>query len=186
MVTESHYQSLLEKSIQGDSEAYREFLEIISQWTFRFLNRYSLNEFDRDDLIQEVLLAIHKALPTFLASGSVKSWIFSIIRFKLMDFFRKKYKHKTESIDDLEFMIDACAHVPDHQNELEIWDYLDQALQKLPDTQHQIIRMLKIDCYPIAEVARRLDMTPGAVKTTASRAYKRLRDIMANMERRDS
>jgi RNA polymerase sigma-70 factor (ECF subfamily) len=51
-------------------------------------------------------------------------------------------------------------------------------LEKLPDSQREVILMLKVSDMSLAEVARATSSTVGAIKQKAHRAYARLREII--------
>jgi RNA polymerase sigma-70 factor (ECF subfamily) len=51
-------------------------------------------------------------------------------------------------------------------------------LEKLPDSQREVIVMLKVSDMSMEEVARATSSTIGAIKQKAHRAYARLREII--------
>lgn len=51
-------------------------------------------------------------------------------------------------------------------------------LGTLPAREREVVEGLFLDELPVAELARRLGVEPGAVRTTKSRALKRLREIL--------
>ena len=54
----------------------------------------------------------------------------------------------------------------------------EEMLAELPDSQREIISMLKMDGFSIDEIAKATNSTPGAVKQKAHRAYTRLRAVL--------
>lgn len=55
---------------------------------------------------------------------------------------------------------------------------LDVALASIPEDYAQAVRFYDLQALPIAEVARRLSRSPGAVHMLRARAYDRLREIL--------
>jgi RNA polymerase sigma-70 factor (ECF subfamily) len=51
-------------------------------------------------------------------------------------------------------------------------------LETLPDSQREVILMLKVSDMSLEEVARATSSTVGAIKQKAHRAYARLREII--------
>ena len=61
----------------------------------------------------------------------------------------------------------------------DLFDLLAQALLTLPKEQEQVFRLRLIDGYSINEVAVRLSIEPGTVKSRLNRATKHIREFMS-------
>jgi RNA polymerase sigma-70 factor (ECF subfamily) len=57
--------------------------------------------------------------------------------------------------------------------------WLEQILKELPDSQREVIVLLKVSGMSLEEVARVTSSTVGAVKQKAHRAYEKLRRVLA-------
>src|SRR5690606_25837461 len=66
----------------GDQTAYRSFLEETSHDVRRFLLR-RIPASDVDDVLQEILVSLHKARHTYDGERPILPWIFAIARFRL-------------------------------------------------------------------------------------------------------
>lgn len=55
-------------------------------------------------------------------------------------------------------------------------DHLNAALEALPDDYAQVVRLYDLEGLPIAEVAQRMNRSPGALHMLRARAHARLRD----------
>lgn len=82
--TERRLAALLHASVAGDQHAYRRFLDELAQH-LRMRLRQHLRQPDADveDLVQEVLIAVHKGLDTFRPDVPLTAWINAIARYKL-------------------------------------------------------------------------------------------------------
>ncbi len=166
------FADLMRQSQAGDKVAYERLLRAIAPLIRSFFLRRIVSEHDVDDLLQNTLVAIHKASHTYNTNRSFMGWMFAIARYKLNDSLREHYRKTVvldHSIDDdvrnTEYHVTNLPTASEHLTEL---------LQVLPETQRQIVTLLKIEGYTIREAALRLNMSESAVKVAAHRAYKNL------------
>ena len=71
--------------------------------------------------------------------------------------------------------------LPQGRVEVEHRDALptfDELVAALPDSQREVVTMLKVGGLSLEEVARATSSTVGAVKQMAHRAYRRLRELL--------
>jgi RNA polymerase sigma-70 factor (ECF subfamily) len=61
---------------------------------------------------------------------------------------------------------------------------LEELLAPLPESQREVIQMLKVAGMSLEEVARATSSSVGSVKQKAHRAYEKLRERMGGMELR--
>lgn len=167
--------ALMQAAQNGDAVAYRQLLGEISPVIKRFLRSRLFSDTALDDLLQEILLAIHTARHTYRPEQPFQHWMFGIARHKLIDYFRKQGRLNAREVsgDDLVTFMSDPANTPE-----EALSYKDihQALTQLPDKQRRVMVLTKIEGYSMAEAAAKLGMTETAVKVTAHRAYKRLKE----------
>jgi RNA polymerase sigma-70 factor (ECF subfamily) len=64
------------------------------------------------------------------------------------------------------------------QQKVSITLPFDELLARLPESQQEVLTMLKVDGLSIEEIARATSSTAGAVKQKAHRAYQRLRSFL--------
>lgn len=167
--------ALMQAAQKGDAAAYGTLLTTISPILKRFLKSRLFNDAALDDILQEILLAIHTARHTYRPEQPFEHWMFGIARHKLIDYFRRHSRKQAREVsgDDLVTFMADTANTPE-----EALSYKDirQALHQLPDKQRQVVMLTKIEGYSMAETARKLGMSETAVKVTAHRAYKKLKE----------
>lgn len=162
----------------GNASDFEALLEHAVSLAMPFLKNHSIPDHDCDDIVQEILIGVHRSLRTYQKKSPGKAWLFSIIRYKLADFFRRKYRH---SAKDLNEELDLFFYDIDLEQELirnELKEQLYQALSKLNKTQESVIRLLKFEGHAIKDVAQRLNLSEANVKVIASRGYKKLALIL--------
>jgi RNA polymerase sigma factor (sigma-70 family) len=67
--------------VTGDSDAKAQFSELMEAYAGpirRLCAAYAIGGADRDDLFQEIFLAVWRALPGFRGDASVRTWLYRI------------------------------------------------------------------------------------------------------------
>ncbi|MDE3017363.1 MAG: sigma-70 family RNA polymerase sigma factor [Pseudomonadota bacterium] len=165
-------EELMHAAQRGDGPAYAQLLREITPLIKGFLYNRLGDNAENDDLVQETLLAVHKASHTYNTDRPFKAWMFAIADHKLKDYLRSHYqKAALIKVDFAEIEHSLTDNVTDTPSAGEL---LDEILETLPDKQRRIVRMMKIDGYSVEQVALAMNMSPSAVKVSAHRAYKLL------------
>ena len=165
-------EELMHAAQAGDNTAYAELFRKITPLIKGFLYNRLGNRADNDDLVQDILFAIHRSSHTYNTDRQFKAWMFAIANYKLKDYLRAHYrKAEFTEIDFAEIEHILSSDVTDTPSSSEL---LSEVLEILPDKQQKIVRMMKIDGHSVEQVALAMDMSPSAVKVSAHRAYKLL------------
>lgn len=160
----------MQKAQNGDKAAYERLFKSITPIIRNFIHKYLGTNPDCEDVVQEILLAIHRSSHTFNTNRSFRNWMFAIASYKLKDYLRALYRKKElkqvdfASVED--FLITDVTK-PTSENEV-----LNELLYDLPKKQQKIVRMMKIEGYSVKEVAKAMEMSISSVKVAAHRAYK--------------
>lgn len=172
---DTEWPGLMQAAQQGDAVAYTRLLTAISPPLKRFLKSRLFNDAALDDILQEILIGIHTARHTYRPEQPFAHWMYGIARHKLVDYFRRYGRNNAREVsaDELVTFMADTANTPE-----EALSYKDirQALRQLPEKQRHVVAMTKIEGYSMAEAATKLGMSETAVKVTAHRAYKKLRE----------
>jgi RNA polymerase sigma-70 factor (ECF subfamily) len=163
--------NLMVAGLAGNQIAYGEFLTK-AELQLRFFVSRKIASADADDVLQEILISIHKARHTYDGQRPIIPWLMSIANFRILDHLRKHYcqmRHKTTNIDGLEnILADVTKGGENSEYEGEL---LDDVSQK----NKQILTMMHIEGYTAKEVAAKIGMGESAVKVAAHRAIKKIR-----------
>jgi len=165
--------ALMRLAQAGDKRAYAELLHETARLLRPFLARRMSLESEVDDLLQDILISIHKARHTYDGLRPYKPWMYAIANFRLRDHLRAHYadplRHAVAIAE-----VENDMHVDVTESALS-YESIKGEIDRLPETQATILRMLHQDGYTAREVAQRIGMTESAVKVAAHRAYKVLR-----------
>jgi RNA polymerase sigma-70 factor (ECF subfamily) len=171
----------LERLMLAYQQADRESAETLMEALVPILSRFFMSTVDGrqncDDLVQETLLRIHRARHSYRPSDPLLPWVFAIARHARVDQFRKRHRTKIhESIVEQEILE---RHPASSGGDKALPDF-ESLVSYLPESQKQVVTMLKVFGMSVEEVARATSSTAGSVKQKAHRAYDRLRAILQN------
>jgi RNA polymerase sigma-70 factor, ECF subfamily len=171
-LSEERLRSLLASGLAGDAPAYHGFLKELSAHLRAFLRRRLPNLPEEvEDLVQELLLAVHNQRHTYDARQPFTPWVYAIARYKLADFLRRR--SRKESLND-PFDEDESVLATYDGDAADARRDLAKLLAQLPDRQRLPIIHVKIDGMSVAETARLTGMSPSAIKVGVHRGLKAL------------
>jgi RNA polymerase sigma-70 factor (ECF subfamily) len=138
------------------------------------------NRFDAEDLAQETFIKAYKKLDTLKNPEKTKSWLYSIARNTVMDFFRKnKNREVGESNALLENIAQATAtDLQDYAAEREISKELERFIDKLVKEDRAIIRLLYYEGFTYKEIVKLLNINENTLKSRLHRARKVLLEMI--------
>lgn len=170
--SEDNWGWLMAQAQEGNSHHFVTLLQEVSTFLRPFLLQRMGGMDQAEDVLQEILLTLHRARHTYDPTRPFKPWLYAVANSRVMEFWRKhKKREEFESplIDEQTEMLIAEEDIS--RFELET---LKQALDQLSESQQEIIRLLKIEGHSVKEVAEKLSMSEAAVKVAAHRGYKKI------------
>ena len=176
LVTDSgdNLAALMRRSLNGDTQAYAELLQETARLLRPFLSKRIYASTEVDDVLQEILISIHKARHTYDGQRPFKPWMYAIAKFRLQDHLRAHYADQLHGAEDLSELEEI---LPDDVTETGFnYETISEEVEKLPEKQATILRLMHQEGYTSKEVAEKIGMNESAVKVAAHRAYKVLRE----------
>ena len=123
------------------------------------------DKFDSDDILQEIHIAAYRNFGGLKSNDAFKSWLLSIARNKLNDYFRKKASRLDIPVDNLTD-IRPLGSMLCRSSIPAVTD----TLEKLGDKDKQILYLYFWKQYSQAEIASKLGVPLGTVKSRLSSA----------------
>lgn len=171
---ESELPALMVRYQQGDGVAVEELIRWLAPYLMRFFAASGAGAGDAEDLFQECWIRIHRSRHTYRANEPVLPWVFAIARHTKLDGWRKRRRRESR-----ELLVESLPEVPSPEKEtVTTNDNFERLLAHLPDSQREVILMLKVSGMSLEDVARATSSTVGAIKQKAHRAYATLRGIL--------
>lgn len=176
---ETELKRLMIAGQSGDAAAYRLLLDRLSRYLRSYykskLMRYGRSAAEAEDLVQEVLMAIHTRRHTYDPAEPFTPWMHAIARYKLIDHLRRGQRGPADvPLDDIG---EIAAH--DDQTAAESGYDLQRLLSRLPDKMRRAIQCVKIEGLSVAEAAERCGMSESAVKVNVHRGLRALAERIA-------
>lgn len=196
MGTDFNYIDCIEKVKQHDDSAS----EALYRFTFPIAQKqvalFVHNRQDQEDLLQTIFIKIFEQLHTLKEPGKYPGWAKMIARNTCMDYGRhlklenNLIQWKTTISDDEEEGMDQLA-VPTYSREFNpeahidaetTKELIDQILDGLSDKQRMVI-LLWMKQYKESEIAEKLDMPIGSVRTNCRRGKAAIEKKVIELEK---
>lgn len=168
-----------------DQEAWHEFVQVYQPLIFRIARKRGLQHADAAEVTQEVLRRVAGAVSRLEldeSRGSFRGWLFRIARNATIDHLRRDGRRPTSQFDSTHGGVDA---IPDSGQQVS-GEFDSEYRRSLMFHAASLIRTefqertwtafwrSTVEGAPVADVARELGMTVGAVYIARSRVMKRL------------
>ncbi|MFA5172447.1 MAG: sigma-70 family RNA polymerase sigma factor [Sulfuriferula sp.] len=167
----------MQQALTGDKRAYADLLRDTALFLRPYLSKRLSAANDVDDLLQEILVSIHKARHTYDGQRPYKPWVFAIAHFRLQDYLRTYYADQLRSATELGELENTLP--ADVTNSDFSYESISGEVNQLPEKQAVILAMMHEEGYTAKEVAAKIGMKESAVKVAAFRAYKILREKLS-------
>jgi RNA polymerase sigma-70 factor (ECF subfamily) len=165
-----------ERDFQRIHETYRPRLQ-------RYLTRV-VNEYEAEDLTQEVLVKVSQALPAFRGESQLSTWIYRIATNAAIDrmrtvSFRQDVQSSplddTDGMEDQEVWIGEGIPSPDHRLlRKERFECFESFVQHLPPSYRTVVVLAELEEFSNREIAEILGLSLDTVKIRLHRGRTRL------------
>lgn len=179
---------LIEKALKHDPGAFGQlFTRYKKELLQLYIQRTGRHEPDAKDILQETFIKVYLHLERYNPDYPFSQWLHAIARNTFIDFTRKR-RENLLSIDGPNGGA-ACLNPPaDTANpeeklmQRQAGKELDRILDSLPPRYKQMIVMRFIQQYSYEEIAEKLDMPLGTVKTQIHRARERFYQLIGRSD----
>ncbi|MBY0560571.1 sigma-70 family RNA polymerase sigma factor [Hyphomicrobium sp.] len=172
---DAEWTGLMRSAIAGDQVAYRRLLSELSQALRGVVRRgfagVGVPASEVEDVVQDVLLAIHLKRHTWDQTLPLGPWVIAIARNKMIDDLRRRGRRPEVPVDLSEFDFEG----EDQQASIDAHD-VGRVLSRLSDKNRDIVQSISIDGQSARDVAERLGMSEVAVRVALHRSLKALAD----------
>jgi RNA polymerase sigma-70 factor (ECF subfamily) len=135
-----------------------------------------------EDLVQETFLSVWRKAALFSSQrGAASTWIFTIARNLRIDQLRRQSNKPYEDLAEM----DLASDMPIGSflvEQSQVIDRVAAALKNLSPEQQEVVRLSFIHDLPHAEIAVRVGIPLGTVKSRLRLAYERLRPMLEDLQ----
>ena len=174
---EQELSALMKRVQEGDSVAYRQFLErlvmLIRTNVRNSLQRMGLSNLAaEEDVVQEILLAVHSKRDTYDPDQFFLPWFYAIARYKVIDFARSSRRKRTEAFE--EGVLSESELVTPMKSLDDVIDLREQLIA-LSQKQREVLMLAKVEGLSLEEVSIKTGFSLSDVKVSVHRALQKLR-----------
>ncbi len=179
-------QELVARARAGDQQAFEQLVLDNQNRIYSLAVRLTGDREEGADLAQEAFLKAWQGLPSFQGESSFATWVYRLATNVCIDYLRRqKRRRQVESeisLDDEEAGWTEAADLrQDPHRQLERSEQgraLARGLQALPEQQRQILVLRELSGLSYQEIAQKLELDLGTVKSRIARARLALRKIL--------
>jgi len=169
-------EALLERYQHADARATTELIQRLSSQLLRFFLAQEATRMEAEDLLQNTWLRIHKARHTYRTGAPALPWVFAIAKHVRVDGYRKRRRIQQRESAPESLPEPPVAYQPLAAETLTF----ECLIASLPESQREVLTMLKVNGLSLEEVALATSSSVGSVKQKASRAYAKLRTLLSS------
>ncbi len=171
----THINQLIERCKKSDSNAQMQVYNAYYKAMYNSAYRILKDEFEAEDLIQEAFLTAFTKLNTFKGEVAFGAWLKRIVVNKSLTQLKKNNRYEEVKMDV----------IPNYEVEETLINYnsLDikqvmESLQNLKENYRIVLTLNLIEGYDYEEISEILNYTNENVRTTISRAKKKLKQVL--------
>ena len=162
--------TLVEAAKRGDPEAFEALIEQTHKAVYGLVFRLVGNHDDAADVMQETYLRIWRSLRSYRGDAAFATWAYRIAANAAMTHLKRRGR-EAEPVDPAGL---APLERPVQADEQLDGETLDGALARLPAAMRTVLVMKDVYGFSLAEIAKQVGATEGAVKVRVFRARRRL------------
>jgi RNA polymerase sigma factor (sigma-70 family) len=145
-----------------------------------YIRRQVSSREDAEDILQEVFYQFLKGFSDIRSTERITSWLFTVARNKITDYFRKKKpvalsdrqtmgKEEDGQVLKLEDILPALTRDPEDELMREwIWETIEKALDEMPGDQRDVFIWNEFEDRSFSEIS---EMTGEGINTLLSRKH---------------
>lgn len=174
--------TLLERVSKGDRDAYDALYRSLYSRVHAFVLRRLRDPSLAEETVVEVFFELWRNAGKFRGESRPATWIFGIAHFKCLAASRAARRSKRSAVVATDSEI--LEAMPDDTNAEDVLaarervNQVKAVLGELPDGQRQVVELAFVEGLGYSEIAERLGVAEGTVKTRISRARSMLRRLL--------
>jgi len=161
--------ALVDRCRRQESEAYDEFYNRFRNTIYRIALRILKDQSAAEDAVQETLINVFRSIGRFRGEAKISTWLNRIATNVCLETLRRGKKQKEDSFEQLKnFLEDSLLFNDSPFNSVyqqELGARLESSLQRVSQKQREIVRLHDLEGLTIKEIAQRLDISEGTVKS---------------------
>jgi len=170
---------LVDKIKQGDKEAFMKVVNLYQKKIFALTYSMVREREDALDLVQEAFLRLYEKIYSYRKGENFNAWLMQIVRNLSIDFLRRKKSRKSDSLESLDIEREDLSAPNENPGKFSPREMIYQAAAELPERQRLVFIFHHFEDLKYEEIATRLNISIGTVKSLHFKAIKKMRRILA-------
>lgn len=176
--------------------AWREFMSLYGPVVYGFARKRGLQDADAADLMQEVMRSVSSAIGRLdydRSQGTFRGWLFTITRNKVFNFLSARRVRPQGSGDTTTNRL--LDNQPNPDDAAETWELefqrrlaalaMERVKGEFQENTWRAFWLTAVDSVPVAEVAKQVGMSAGAIYVAKSRVLARLKEEVEAMQQQE-
>ncbi len=173
-------EAIVRRAARGDARAHEIIYRAFSAPVYSLCLRFTRIPAQAEDLVQETFIEIMRSIAKFRGEAALGSWIRRIAVSKALMYLRSAWTARGQSLaDDWHDVTpgDVASHGVSSHPDTAL--DLDAALANLPAVSRTVVWLHDVEGFTHKEIAALMGRTESFSKSQLSRAYQRLRPMLA-------
>ena len=174
---------------RGDEPALAELYDRVGRIAYGLALRIVRDERLAEDAVQEGMLAVWRTAASFRAErAKASTWILTLVHRRAVDLVRREERRRAEPLpEEIPTRTGDTGTPTDEAAWLRYErERVQAALAKLPDTQREAIELAYYGGYSQSELAERLGVPLGTIKSRMFAGLARLRELLDESQQEGS
>ena len=179
--SQNRLRALMMAAQAGDPAAYQAVLRACVPVAAAIARRQGHSPDQVDDVVQDVLLTIHRALATYDPARPFLPWLRAIASRRAVDAWRQYGRHGGREIHDPDAYLNHADQGPEAEQQSvshQQADTLRAAIAQLPEAQREAMERMGLQEQSLEQASRDTGRSKVALKVNLHRAIKALRSRM--------
>lgn len=152
-------------------EAFNGIVETYTERLYWHVRRFLCSHDDTDDLLQDIMIKIWTALPSFRGESKLYTWIYRIATNEVLNHLRKQRFKALVSLDSATSLLERKIDDDAYFNGDEMQRELHKAIQRLPEKQRVVFNLRYFEEMKYEEISEITGTSVGALKASYHHAY---------------
>jgi RNA polymerase sigma-70 factor (ECF subfamily) len=162
-------QELIELVNEGDPDAFEVLYRRYRDWVYHLAWRFTGNQQDALDVLQETFIYLLGKLPGFRLTASMTTFLYPVVKHLSLTLGSKNRRFTSDEEILRELPAPVSKETQSSRSELAA------VLTVLPDEQREVLLMRFVDDMSLKEIATALNIPIGTVKSRLHHALQKLR-----------
>ena len=177
--------AIIRRAAEGDGRAHEILYRAFATPVYSLCLRFTRVPAHAEDLVQETFIEVMRSIGRFRGDASIGTWIRRIAVSKALMFLRSAWTSRSQALGEDWDEINTGVEPGQHHRPDDAMD-LDAALNNLPDVSRTVVWLHDVEGFTHKEIAEFMGKTESFSKSQLSRAYQRLRPMLATADDTDA